>query len=81
MDLTLVGGMEGLETAKQIWELDPSAKIIISSGSVTDDVQRSFWDQGFISVLPKPYEAGELSDAVLNAIATDWPPIAAHIAA
>ena len=81
MDLTLVGGMEGLETAQQVWALDPSAKIIISSGSVTDDVQRSFWDQGFISVLPKPYEAGELSDAVLNAIATNWPAISAQIAA
>lgn len=68
MDLTLSGGMEGLETAHQIWALDPTAKIIVSSGSVTQDVQRSFLEQGFISILPKPYEAGELSDAVKTAI-------------
>ncbi len=68
MDLTLSGGMEGLETAQQIWAFDPTAKIIVSSGSVTPDIQRSFLEQGFIDILPKPYEAGELSDSVLNAI-------------
>lgn len=70
MDLTLKGGMEGLEASRAIWKFDPGARIIVSSGSVTDDVQRTFLDQGFFAILPKPYEAGELSEAVYTAVAT-----------
>ncbi len=68
MDLTLKGGMEGLETAHAIWKFDPGARIIVSSGSVTEDVQRSFLDQGFFAILPKPYEADELADAIYEAV-------------
>jgi signal transduction histidine kinase/ActR/RegA family two-component response regulator len=68
MDLTLKGGMEGLETSRAIWKQDPGARIIVSSGSVTEDVQRSFLDQGFFAILPKPYEADELSDAIYEAV-------------
>ena len=68
MDLTLKGGMGGLETSQEIWKFDPGARIIVSSGSVTDEVQRSFLDQGFFAILPKPYEAIELSDAVYDAV-------------
>ncbi|MDB6137797.1 MAG: Signal transduction histidine kinase [Verrucomicrobiaceae bacterium] len=68
MDLTLKGGMGGLETACEIWKFDPAAKIIVSSGSVTEEVQRGFLDQGFFAILPKPYEATELSDAVFEAV-------------
>jgi hypothetical protein len=31
-------------------------------------VQRTFVDQGFFAILPKPYEAIELSEAVYNAV-------------
>ena len=68
MDLTLKGGMGGLETAQEIWRFDQAAKIIVSSGSVTEEVQRGFLDQGFHAILPKPYEALELSDSVYEAV-------------
>ena len=68
MDLTLKGGMEGLETSRAIWKFDPGARIIVSSGSVTEDVQRTFLDKGFFATLPKPYEAGELSEAIYSAV-------------
>lgn len=70
MDLTLRGGMEGLEASRVIWKFDPGARIIVSSGSVTDDVQRTFVDQGFFAILPKPYEASELSETVYQAVMT-----------
>jgi len=70
MDLTLKGGMEGLEASRAIWKFDPGARIIVSSGSVTDDVQRTFLDKGFFAILPKPYEAGELSEAIYTAVTT-----------
>jgi len=68
MDLTLKGGMEGIETSQTIWKFDPGARIIVSSGSVTEDVQRTFLDKGFFATLPKPYEASELSEAVYQAV-------------
>ena len=77
MDLTLLGGMEGLEASREIWKFDPGARIIVSSGSVTDDVQATFLDQGFFDILPKPYEASELSEAVYQAIMVNQALVAA----
>ncbi len=64
MDLTLRGGMNGTETAAEILHLDPDARIVCTSGSVTEEVQMIFLERGFVGVLPKPYEAGELTQIV-----------------
>ena len=64
MDLTLRGGMNGTETAAEILHLDPDARIVCTSGSVTQEVQMVFLERGFVGVLPKPYEAGELTQTV-----------------
>ncbi|MEZ5385711.1 MAG: ATP-binding protein [Prosthecobacter sp.] len=64
MDLTLRGGMNGTETASEILHLDPDARIVCTSGSVTEEVQMIFLERGFVGVLPKPYEAGELTQTV-----------------
>lgn len=64
MDLTLRGGMNGHETATEILQLDPDARIVCTSGSVTEEVQMIFLERGFVGVLPKPYEAGELTQVV-----------------
>lgn len=64
MDLTLRGGMNGTETAAEILHLDPDARIVCTSGSVTEEVQMVFLERGFVGVLPKPYEAGELTQVV-----------------
>lgn len=69
MDLTLRGGMNGTETAAEILQLDPDARIVCTSGSVTQEVQMVFLERGFVGVLPKPYEAGELTQTV-HSIAT-----------
>lgn len=64
MDLTLRGGMNGGETAAEILKFDPDARLVVTSGSVNEDVQNTFLEKGFVGVLPKPYEAGELTQAV-----------------
>lgn len=64
MDLTLRGGMNGTETAAEILHLDPDARVVCTSGSVTEEVQMVFLERGFVGVLPKPYEAGELTQVV-----------------
>lgn len=69
MDLTLRGGMNGGETAAEILRFDPEARLIVTSGSVNEDVQMSFLEKGFVGVLPKPYEAGELTQIVHRVVA------------
>lgn len=70
MDLTLRGGMNGAETAAAILRLDPRARLVVTSGSVNGEVQMSYLEKGFAAVLPKPYEAGELTQLVHRIIAS-----------
>lgn len=64
MDLTLRGGMNGGETAAELLKFDPDARVVVTSGSVNEDVQMTYLEKGFVGVLPKPYEAGELTQVV-----------------
>lgn len=68
MDLTVPGGMGGKEAVVQIKQLDPSAKVIVSSGYYTDPVLANFMDYGFDGVVPKPYQVEELGKAVKEVI-------------
>jgi len=68
MDLTLRGGMNGGETAAEILKFDPDARLVVTSGSVNEDVQMTFLEKGFVGVLAKPYEAGELTQMVHRVI-------------
>lgn len=68
MDLTLRGGMNGGETAEQLMRFDPEVRLVVTSGSVNADVQLSYLERGFLGVLPKPYEAGELTQIVHRVI-------------
>ncbi len=60
MDLTVPGGMGGLEATRQILALDPGARVIVSSGYSDAPVMADHRRYGFIDVLPKPYEIQEL---------------------
>jgi CheY-like chemotaxis protein len=67
LDLTVVSGMGGEETARSLKELDPSAKLIVSGGYSDAPVMSSFRGYGFDAVLPKPWVAAEL-DAVVRRV-------------
>lgn len=55
MDLTVPGGMGGREAAKHILDLDPNARLIVSSGYSNDPVMAEFAKFGFCATLLKPY--------------------------
>jgi two-component system, cell cycle sensor histidine kinase and response regulator CckA len=62
LDLTIPGGMGGLETLKSILVQDPQTKAIVSSGYADDPVLANFQDFGFCGVITKPYRITELSE-------------------
>jgi len=66
MDLTIKGGMGGVETFGHIREIDPSIKAIVSSGYSNDPIMADFRSHGFIGVLIKPYGVVTMTE-VLNA--------------
>lgn len=67
MDLTIPGGIGGKEAVARILEVDPAAKVIVSSGYSDDPVMAHYQEYGFKARLTKPYELSELRQ-VLTAI-------------
>ena len=55
LDLTIKGGMGGVETLKRLYKLDPNITAIITSGYFDDPVLSDYHKYGFSDVLIKPY--------------------------
>jgi len=68
MDLTIPGGMGGKEAIKHLLELDPRARVIVSSGYSNDPVMAEFRKFGFLGVVAKPYEIRELAKVLQQVI-------------
>ncbi|MGC4069107.1 MAG: ATP-binding protein [Polyangiaceae bacterium] len=66
LDLTIPSGMGGREAAKRILDIDPSARLIVSSGYSDDSVMAKYREHGFSAVLPKPFGARQLCEVVEN---------------
>ena len=60
LDLTIVGGMGGEETYREMKKLYPELRAIISSGYDSEDMMRRYLDMGFNGYLSKPFRVGEL---------------------
>ncbi len=60
MDLTIPGGMGGREAVSRLLELDPSARVAVSSGYSNDPVMADFEKYGFVAAIVKPYQMSEL---------------------
>ncbi|MEZ5357779.1 MAG: response regulator [Candidatus Zixiibacteriota bacterium] len=69
MDLTIPGGMGGLEALKRIKEIDPAVKAIVSSGYSNDPVMASYESYGFKACVIKPYRPNQLA-SVVNSVVT-----------
>ena len=64
MDLTIPGGMGGRETMKQLMQMDPDIKVIVSSGYSTSPLMANFREYGFKGRISKPYEIEEMSTVI-----------------
>jgi PAS domain S-box-containing protein len=64
LDLVVPNGMGGKECVRELREIDPEVKAIVSSGYSNDPVMANYSDYGFQGVLPKPYQLQELDEAL-----------------
>ena len=66
MDLTVPGGMGGKEAIEKMLEIDPSAKVIVSSGYANDPILSDYKKYGFSGIVPKPYKIEEVGKVLKN---------------
>ena len=64
MDLTIPGGIGGVEATEIIRQLDSKVKIIVSSGYSNDPVMANHASYGFNSALAKPFEMDTLAKCI-----------------
>lgn len=64
MDLTMPGGMSGIEATKELLKIDSGAKVIVSSGYSKDPIMTSYEEYGFRDVLVKPYIHTKLCEVI-----------------
>ena len=70
MDLTIPGGMGGMEAVKRLLEIDPNVRAIVCSGYSNDTVLANFKRFGFRAVIPKPFSLQELSGTISDVLST-----------
>jgi DNA-binding NtrC family response regulator len=68
LDLTVIGGMGGLETLRRLKEIDPEVRAIVSTGYSEEGNAEQLMQHGFCGALPKPYNTSTLSEVVSQAI-------------
>ncbi len=66
MDLTIPGGMGGTEAIRELIEIDPNVKAIVSSGYSYDPIMSNYSEYGFRAVLAKPYKDMSELNRILN---------------
>lgn len=69
MDLTVPGGMGGLQALQEMRALDPEVRAIVSSGYSSDPVLANFRAHGFRGMVAKPYRITDLAEALRAVLA------------
>lgn len=64
LDITIPGGMGGIETIKNLLDIDPEIKAIVSSGYATDPVMSEYENYGFRAVVTKPYKVAQMKETL-----------------
>jgi len=64
MDLTIPGGIGGKESVRDILEINPKARVIVSSGYAADPIMANFSEYGFSDVVAKPYTLSKLLEVI-----------------
>ncbi|MFI5304870.1 MAG: PAS domain S-box protein [Nitrospiria bacterium] len=68
LDLTVPGGMGGQETIRQLIEINPQVKGLVSSGYSDNIILSDYHKFGFAGVVTKPSNVEEISQAINNVL-------------
>ena len=71
IDLTVPGGLGGKETMEKLLEIDPFARVIVSSGYSNDPIMANYKQYGFAGMVPKPYKIEDLSKVLKSVLHSD----------
>jgi CheY-like chemotaxis protein/two-component sensor histidine kinase len=77
MDLTVPGGVGGLQALQKIRAIDPGIRAIVSSGYSSDPVMADYRAHGFNGMVAKPYRISDLAKTLREVLAEPagaWPP-------
>jgi len=62
LDLTVPGGLGGIDTFQKLREINPAVRVVVSSGYADDPMIKDFRSYGFDGALAKPYNLEQLCD-------------------
>jgi CheY-like chemotaxis protein len=65
-DLVMPGGINGMEMAGQLLELEPNLKVIFCSGYSAEIAGKDFQLKEGVNFLNKPFEAHKLAETIRN---------------
>lgn len=68
LDLTLPGGMTGMEMLERLKQMGSEIRVVASSGYFDESAAQAAQRKGFTGILPKPYSAEKLLKVVSWAI-------------
>lgn len=68
LDITVPGGMGGIECLRELLALDPAVRAIISSGYSNDPIMSNCTQYGFRGVITKPYDVEEISMTIFRVV-------------
>ena len=68
LDMTISGGIGGIETAAMLQEIDSEVKNVVMSGYADHEVMVKPEKYGFIAVIPKPFRLGEFGKILESVI-------------
>jgi two-component system, cell cycle sensor histidine kinase and response regulator CckA len=64
LDLTIPGGMGGMEALAELRRIDPAVRAIVCSGYSNDAALADYRAHGFMERVAKPYETEDLARAI-----------------
>jgi len=74
LDLTVPGGMGGVEAARKLRAAEPGMRLVATSGYASDGAPARHREYGFAAFLAKPFTIVDLGRTLAGLAATDGPP-------
>jgi len=68
LDLTVPGGIGGIETIARLQQIDPHVKAIVMSGYNDSGALSNYHEYGFASIIYKPFRVKELYQTIENVL-------------